>query len=128
VKLLLDTCTFLWLATGDPIVSAEGVSLFQDPKNETFLSAVSGCEIALENMLGGLRLSDPVEVFVPKYRTLHEIESLPLTEEAAPAVAKLPSIHRDPFDRMLVCQAISGAMTILTPDVLIRQYPVKTIW
>jgi PIN domain nuclease of toxin-antitoxin system len=128
VKLLLDTCTFLWLATGDRMISADALSLFQDPRNEAFLSAVSGWEIAVNNLLGGLRLLDPVELFVPRYRALHGIESLPLTEDSAVAVAKLPPIHRDPFDRMLVCQAMSEAMTILTPDVLIRQYPVKTIW
>ena len=102
--------------------------MFEDEENGAFLSAVSAWEIAVKNLLGGLKLSEPPERFVPKYRTSHKIESLSLNEEMALQVRRLPRIHRDPFDRMLVCQAIAEGMTILTPDEMIRQYPVKTIW
>ena len=128
MKLLLDTCSFIWLATGDPALSADARAVFEDEENDAFLSAVSAWEIAVKNLLGGLRLSEPPERFVPKYRSVHKIESLSLNEEMALQVRTLPRVHRDPFDRMLVCQAIAEGMTILTPDELIRQYPVKTIW
>jgi PIN domain nuclease of toxin-antitoxin system len=128
LKLLLDTCTFLWLATGDRALSVNARVVFEDEENDAFLSAVSAWEIAVKNLLGGLKLSEPVERFVPRYRSLHEIESLPLSEEMVLAVRTLPHVHRDPFDRMLVCQAITDDMTILTPDEHIRRYPVKTIW
>ena len=124
----LDTCTFLWLATGDRALSADARTLFEDEANAPFLSAVSAWEIAVKNLLGGLRLSEPSERFVPKYRLLHKIESPPLNEEMVLHVRVLPALHRDPFDRMLVCQAIYEGMTILTPDEMIRQYPVKTFW
>ena len=128
MKLLLDTCTFLWLATGDRALSAEARNAFEDEESEAFLSAVSAWEIAVKNLLGGLRLSEPPERFVPKYRNLHKIDSLSLSEEMVLQVRTLPRIHRDPFDRMLICQAITEGMTILTPDEHIRQYPVRTIW
>ena len=102
--------------------------MFEDQGNEAFLSAVSAWEIAVKNLLGGLKLSEPPERFVPKYRSAHKIESLVLNEEMVLQVRRLPRLHRDPFDRMLVCQAIAEGMAILTPDELIRQYPVKTIW
>ena len=128
MKLLLDTCTFIWLATGDPALSVAAQVVFEDEENDAFLSAVSAWEIAVKNLLGGLRLSEPPERFVPKYRSVHKIESLSLNEEMALQVRTLPRVHRDPFDRMLVCQAIAEGMTILTPDEMIRKYPVKTFW
>ena len=128
MKLLLDTCTFIWLATGDPALSVAAQVVFEDEENDAFLSAVSAWEIAVKNLLGGLKLSEPPERFVPKYRSVHKIESLSLNEEMALQVRTLPRVHRDPFDRMLVCQAIAEGMTILTPDEMIRKYPVKTFW
>ena len=76
------------------------------------------------------RLKPPQEpaLWVPERREQNGIESLPVTEEAAAKVTKLPPLHKDPFDRMLVCQAISEGMTVVTPDPLIRQYPVRVFW
>ena len=65
---------------------------------------------------------------MPDLRERHGILSLPIDEEAASQVAALPDHHRDPFDRMLVCQALVGGMVILTPDPLIAGYPVRTRW
>jgi PIN domain nuclease of toxin-antitoxin system len=65
---------------------------------------------------------------VPQYREMHAIETVPITEESVLHLSRLPKHHKDPFDRVLVCQAIASGMTILTPDELIRQYPVKTLW
>lgn len=93
-----------------------------------FLSSVSVWEIAVKHDLGRLPLSDPAEQFVPEQRKLHAIESLLLEEGAALMLAKLPGYHRDPFDRMLVCQANYHAMSLLTPDVQIARYPVRCIW
>jgi PIN domain nuclease of toxin-antitoxin system len=128
VKLLLDTCIFIWLATDSRALSPIARSMFEDEVNEIFLSAVSAWELSVKSTLGGLKLSEPSERFVPKYRSAHKIESLALNEEMVLQVSRLPKLHRDPFDRMLICQAIAEGMAILTPDELIRQYPVKTIW
>jgi PIN domain nuclease of toxin-antitoxin system len=61
-------------------------------------------------------------------RRRHGIEALPLDEESTLQVALLPGLHRDPFDRMLVCHAIVHGLTLLTPDERVRQYPVRTAW
>src|SRR5271166_4738100 len=97
--------------------------LIQDPSNELYLSAVSAWEISVAHGLGRLSFIVPVEQFVPTQRILHGINSLPLTEANAIRLVTLPMIHKDPFDRMLVCQAISGALTLLTPDANIWRYP-----
>jgi PIN domain nuclease of toxin-antitoxin system len=128
MKLLLDTCTFLWIVTADEALSPAARDLFADPANDVFLSAVSAWEIALKHSLGKLPLPRPPSVLVPEERKRHRIEPLPLDETAALASAKLPELHKDPFDRMLVCQAIMGGLTLLTPDPLVTQYPVAAVW
>jgi PIN domain nuclease of toxin-antitoxin system len=128
MKLLLDTCTFLWIVTGDASLSAPARKLFSDPANEVFLSSVSAWEIAVKHSLGKLPLPRPPSVLVPEERQRHQIAPLALDEGAALFSAKLPELHQDPFDRMLVCQAMVGGLTLLTPDSLITQYPVATIW
>jgi PIN domain nuclease of toxin-antitoxin system len=128
MKLLLDTCTFLWLITDAADLSARARSLFRDPANRVFFSSVSAWEIAVKCDLGKLFLPDSAEQFVPAQRKRHAIESLPLEEEAALMLPKLPHYHRDPFDRMLICQANYHGMTVLTPDSQITRYPVRCIW
>jgi PIN domain nuclease of toxin-antitoxin system len=128
VKLLLDTCAFLWIATGDRALSRAAREAFTDPGNEVYLSAISAWEIALKHALGKLPLPEPPMVLVPNLRGRHHIEALPLDERAALAVAQLPELHRDPFDRMLICQTIMGGFMLVTPDPLITQYAVPTLW
>jgi PIN domain nuclease of toxin-antitoxin system len=128
VKLLLDTCTFLWIVTGDGSLSPSARSLFSDPTNDVFLSSVSAWEIALKHSIGKLPLPRPPHELVPDERQRHQIQPFPLDESAALFSTKLPDLHKDPFDRMLICQAITGSLTLLTPDPLIRQYAVATAW
>lgn len=128
MRLLLDTCTFLWLATNAPQLSRRARELFADPANEVYLSAVSAWEIAIKYTLGRLRLPDPPAVYLPDRRRKMGIEELPLEETAALHLSRLPRLHPDPFDRMLVSQSIVHAMTILTPDPQISRYPAPVIW
>ena len=128
MRLLLDTCTFLWIATDAKELSSRVRSLFEDPDNEVHLSAVSAWEIGLKHGLGRLHLPEAPDSFVPRYREAHGISPLPLGEGEALQVGKLPPHHSDPFDRMLVCQAIVGCLTILTPDPEIARYPVQVAW
>jgi PIN domain nuclease of toxin-antitoxin system len=128
VKLLLDSCTFLWIVADDPHLSATARAVFRDPANEAFLSAVSAWEIAVKSALGNMPLPEPADSYVPTFRKKELIEPLPLSEEMALQMVRLPPIHRDPFDRLLICQAIAEGMAIVTPDERIRQYPVRTIW
>jgi PIN domain nuclease of toxin-antitoxin system len=128
MRLLVDTCTFLWIVGGAKDLSARARQAFADPANEALLSAVSAWEIAVKHHLGRLPLPAPPDTFVPAQRTAHGLDPLPIDEEAALQVAKLPDLHRDPFDRMLVAQAIVGGLVLLTPDDHIRAYPVRTLW
>jgi len=66
--------------------------------------------------------------FIPKERKRHLIAPLDLTEQDILHLSKLPTPHKDPFDRMLICQAIAHSLTILTPDPLIVQYPIRNLW
>lgn len=128
MKILLDTCAFLWIITDAPELSETGRLLFVDPANEVYLSSVSAWEIAIKHALGRLPLPEAPDRFVLTRREQHRIDTLPLEEEATLYLSRLPSYHQDPFDRMLICQAIVQGMVILTPDELIRQYPVRTSW
>ncbi|HSE96612.1 MAG TPA: type II toxin-antitoxin system VapC family toxin [Methylomirabilota bacterium] len=128
MRLLLDTCTFLWIAADAPDLSTRARDLFADPDNEVYLSAVSAWEIAVKHVLGRLPLPEPPERFVPDQRGRHGIQALPVDEESALHVARLPALHRDPFDRMLVSQALVHGLVVLGPDQLVSQYPVRVAW
>jgi len=128
VRILLDTVAFLWAVTDAPELSDDARELFADPGNEVYLSSVSAWEISVKNALGKLPLPDSPARYVPAQRRQHGIETLHLDEEAALRLNRLPVLHKDPFDRMLVCQAIAQDLVILTPDRLIAQYPVRTAW
>lgn len=128
MRLLLDTATFLWTITDAPELSSRARELVVDPENDVYLSAVSAWEIAVKHALGRLDLPDSPDRFLPEQRKQQGIEELPLDEESALHLARLPMLHKDPFDRMLVCQAITQGLLLLTPDELISQYPVRTAW
>lgn len=128
MKLLLDTCTFLWIVADAPALSRRARELFQSPDNEVYLSVASAWEIAVKHGIGRLPLPMGPERFVPEMRERNGIATLPIDEESALHVARLPAVHRDPFDRMIVAQAIVHGLTILTPDPLVIQYPGRTTW
>lgn len=126
--LLLDTCTFLWAATDDECVPDVVRARLRDPTEQIALSAVSAWEICVKFSLGKLRLPEPPDRYVPDRRTRLAIAALSLEELDVLTLAKLPALHRDPFDRMLVSQAIARGLTIVTPDVAVRAYPCLTWW
>jgi PIN domain nuclease of toxin-antitoxin system len=128
MKLLLDTCTFLWIVAASPELSPRALELFQAPDNEVYLSAASAWEIAIKHHLGRLPLPEAPDRFVREMREAHGVAELPVDEESALHVSRLPALHGDPFDRMIVSQAIVHGLTILTPDSLITQYPGRTTW
>jgi PIN domain nuclease of toxin-antitoxin system len=128
MRLLTDTCTFLWMISAPDRLSPRARVMLIDPSNEVFLSSVSAWEIAVKHGLGHLPLREAPDRFVPAQREAHGIEALPLDEESVLQVLRLPALHRDPFDRMLVCQAIVHGLAILTPDPLVSQYPARVIW
>ncbi len=128
MKLLLDTCAFLWWSQGSARIPAEVRKLVADPANDVYVSAATAWEIAVKHGLGKLELPAPPDVFVPTRREWYDFKSLPFNEASALQLLRLPPLHRDPFDRLLICQAIEHGMTLLTPDRLISEYPVRISW
>jgi len=126
VRILLDTVPFLWAVTGAPDLSDDARELFVDPENEVYLSSVSTLEIAERKRINAMLLSLCGD---KSHRRLRKRQLTPRMfddEEATLHLSRLPVLHKDPFDRMLVCQAIVHQLVILTPDELINQYPVRT--
>ncbi|MGA3096586.1 MAG: type II toxin-antitoxin system VapC family toxin [Bryobacteraceae bacterium] len=128
MKLLLDTCAFLWLNGDFENLPLRVRQICADTENELYLSVLSAWEIALKQGVRRLTLPEPADQYVPSRRKANGIASLKLTEEAVLQVRKLPPVHNDPFDRMLICQAIVHGLTILTPDKQIARYPVPVVW
>lgn len=127
-EVLLDTCTFLWIASDSPRLSKIAAAVFLDPDNERYLSAASAWEIGIKYATGRLPLPERPDVFVPMVRGESGLVSLDVDEESALRAGRLPGLHSDPFDRMLVAQSVVHGMTILTPDPAIEQYPVRVVW
>ena len=116
------------MALDDAQLSAQAKALFMDPDHEIYLSTVSCWEMAVKYSLGRLELpANPAEI-IPGWRENHGILSLPLEEDAAVYEPRLPKLHQDPFDRMLICQSIVHGMALLTPDKEITKYAVHTLW
>ena len=128
MRLLLDTVAFLWLVADPDELTTRAREAIVDPANEVFLSAVSTWEITVKHALRRLPLPEPIDRFIPTQRDRHGVDSLPLDEESTLQLARLPALHRDPFDRMLICQAIAHGLVIVTPDRDVRRYPVRTLW
>ena len=126
MKVLLDTCTLIWLATGERALPDRVRFALADA--DIAVSAASAWEIAIKYARGTLRLTVPPDRFVPDARARYGLTALPFDEESALHIGKLPSLHADPFDRMLVSQAIVHGLTIVTPDPLVTQYPARTMW
>jgi PIN domain nuclease of toxin-antitoxin system len=126
VKLLLDTHIFLWLQT-EPERLGEHLAKVEDAGTELLVSAVVAWEIAIKSGLERLPLPEAPERYVPERVRLIDGRAVPIEHEHALAVASLPPLHRDPFDRLLVAQAGSLEVPILTADPEVAQYPVDAI-
>lgn len=114
--ILTDTCDFLWFISDDPRLPVHRREAIQDPGNMVFLSTVSSAEISIKHSIGKLPLPSQPAKYIRDARLKHGISSLPLAEEATLLLADLPLRHKDPFDRMLICQALAHGMTFITSD------------
>lgn len=122
MKLLLDTHLLLWAADQQERLSSDAVGLISDPANELFFSAASLWEIAIKQGLG--REDFKVDARLLRRGLLDNgYSELPIASEHAVAIDSLPSLHKDPFDRMLVAQAMIEGITLLTADSILAQYP-----
>ena len=128
MRLLLDTATFWWIACGSGRLSPLAAKVFADPSNDVALSPISIWELLVKNQIGKLPTSEPIVDLIVKVRNARLVRTLPVLESAVLRLPSLPLLHRDPFDRLLICQALDEGMTLLTSDELIRAYPVPTLW
>jgi PIN domain nuclease of toxin-antitoxin system len=128
MKLLLDTITFLDAVLRPRDLSSRAKDLVLDEQNDRYLSIASSWEIAIKYSAGKLDLPAHPEQFVPQHRDHLAADVLPIDEESVLHLPRLPLHHRDPFDRLLICQAIIHGMAIVTPDDRIAKYPIRTIW
>lgn len=122
MKLLLDTHLLLWAAGNPDRLSITARALIEAPENELFFSAASLWEIAIKHGLG--RSDFQVNARVLRRGLLDNgYSELPIASEHAVAIDGLPSIHKDPFDRILIAQATVEGITLLTVDAFVAQYP-----
>ena len=127
MKLLLDTHIFLWFILNNDRLSELLRASIESETNEVFLSSVSVWEIAIKYQLNRLPLPKPPAVYIPEQRALNRVRSLPLDEASAAYLQQLPLHHSDPFDRMLICQALTHDLILVSADTVIPQYNVKLL-
>ncbi len=127
MNFLADTHILLWFAIDDPKLSAVHKQAIQDPGNLVFFSSVSAAEIAIKFNKGNLVLPQHPSLYIPRLRKQHQFLELPLEEASSLMLSELPLFHKDHFDRLLICQALSHGLTLITDDDLILKYDVPTL-
>jgi PIN domain nuclease of toxin-antitoxin system len=123
MRLLLDTHIFLWFISGDARLPTDWRETIRAVDHAVYLSVVSLWEALVKYRLGKLPLPHPPETYLPTQRARHQIASLSLDEASVCHLSSLPAVHRDPFDRMLVCQALQHGLSIVTVDPVFGAYP-----
>ena len=127
MRLLLDTHVFLWYVAADRRLPNTFRAAIQDPANEVYLSVASVWESVIKHSLGKLSLPGPPARYLTQQREAHGILSLAVEEGTMTHLATLPMLHRDPFDRMLIAQALQHALTIATLDSEFAAYSVPIL-
>ena len=125
MNILLDTHIFLWFISADARLPEAMRQELRDPRNEVYLSVLSVWEVIVKHQIGKLPLPAPPETYLPAQRERHRIASLPVDEASVARLAGLPPIHRDPFDRMLLCQALQHDLVLATVDHTMLGYTVE---
>jgi len=128
MRLLLDTHPLLWFALKDPKLSQTAMSLIVDPANEKLVSPASYWEVAIKISTGKYALTQPYEIFMRAAIDLNGFLYLHIEPRHTSALTKLPYHHRDPFDRLLVAQALIESIPILSGDATLDAYGIKRLW
>lgn len=125
---MLDTHVFMWWINDDGRLSEVARDLLSDGGNEVLFSVASGWEMAIKIGLGKLTVTGNLGSYLSERLTENAMEVLPVCLSHAVGVTELPHHHRDPFDRLLVAQAIIEGISLLSADPHLSQYPVEVIW
>jgi PIN domain nuclease of toxin-antitoxin system len=128
VNLLLDTHALLWFLGDEPLLSAPAKKLIEDPANRKFVSVATCWEIAIKVGLKKLDLGEPATTFLPRELTANHFDLLEIKLSHATFVEALPAHHKDPFDRLLIAQALLEVMPIVSADVALDPYGVNRLW
>lgn len=128
MKLLLDAHALLWFIGNDPQLSDTARENIEDPAHEKFVSAVCLWEIALKLSLGKLKLPRPFDEIFPQQLELNGFALLSISCAHLHQLSTLPFHHRDPFDRLLIAQALADDMTIVSCDSEFAKYTAKILW
>jgi PIN domain nuclease of toxin-antitoxin system len=128
MKLLLDTHAFIWWSCDEARLPARVLEACRDDANDLVLSVASILEMEIKTDIGKLRLDMPVDEMVRLNEEDNDLQVLPVQAAHVYALRGLPSLHRDPFDRLLVAQAQVENASLVSGDETVAQYPVKVLW
>ena len=128
MRVLLDTHAFLWFVLGDVKLSSNARGHIEDPGNEKLVSPASYWEIAIKISLNKYTLSQPYETFMQKGIAENGFTILPIELQHTVALTTLPFHHRDPFDRLIIAQALVEQIPVISGDAAFAEYPVTCIW
>lgn len=127
MKLLLDTHTFLWFIEDNPRLSVDAKALLESDA-ELLISTASLWEIAIKTSIGKLTLTQPFETFLPQQLELNNITILSIELAHLAIVSALPFYHRDPFDRLLIAQAMNEQLPVVSADAAFDAYAIERLW
>jgi PIN domain nuclease of toxin-antitoxin system len=128
MNILLDTCALIWLVNGGPELSPAAKAAIQQAET-VFVSAVTAWEMGLKHARGKLVLASNLESWLERALRQHHLREMPLDIRSALRASRLPAIHADPADRLLIASALEHDLTLLTPDPAISQYPgISILW
>ncbi len=128
MKYLLDTMVWLWSVGPTELIGRAGLDVMTNGEEDIYISVACIWEVSIKARLGKYRLPEEPTVYVPKRLATQGIRALPITQAHALKVFDLPLHHQDPFDRLIIAQAIVEEMTILTADRAFARYPVDVVW
>jgi PIN domain nuclease of toxin-antitoxin system len=128
MKLLLDTHTFLGLASGPEKLSHSAIAACENPTNQLYLSVVSAWEIQIKRQIGRLQLDVPLDQMIQAQQAANDLQILPVELHHVYVLNELPLHHHDPFDRLLIAQATAEQAWLVSTDSQFEPYPVPVIW
>lgn len=128
MRLLLDTHAFLWWVEGSASLGRKATAAIADAEDQVFFSLASVWEMSIKISLGKLRLTSPLDRFLHEHIAANGFSYLPIQIEHAVRVSEMPFRHRDPFDRLIIAQALSEGLTVVSSDRVFRKYGVELLW
>lgn len=128
MRLLLDTHAFLWFVLNEPRLSVNAAALISNPDNQIEISPATLWELAIKISIGKYSLSEPLDVFFERELTTNQFSLLAIEPRHVAPLTSLPFHHRDPFDRLIISQALAEDIPVIGADAAFDAYPVKRLW